>query len=405
MKEDGEPMTESELISEVIYENIPNVWRKDFLLNGLHKEIRIANVLEALVHFESCEDIMTSRDVKQHPQQDHRHHEREPVEQSRGKGQHTHDSDKHDQAEHHDHDTTKRHKKPVAFKNECGIHKGHEWKDCPSNRHSKNYNPDNQNKDTPSEKPREPTRKPTTEEQRFIAPDYDSDEDEEHQAMTHNHDSKTSRSQVLIQLPSKMVTLALVDSGSSGSLIARDLVPEQDLNTKTIHWKTQTGQFTTTEQVTTSFKLPQFSKDICEWTYSIMPETKSYSCIIGQDLISHLGLTLDYGTNTFVWKNNIVPMINLKSKTTTELKEIYELARVDAKKKELARLDAKKREKPARLDVAQPKPEQARTAEPAQNKKPEQAKMAERPSPRKILRISQSKPRRPSQRNTIFKQT
>jgi hypothetical protein len=80
------------------------------------------------------------------------------------------------------------------------------------------------------------------------------DSDSEDEFAILDDDSKL-KAEILIQLPDKTVTIALVDSGSSSSLITTELVPKNTtIKEESAPWNTQVGTFTTKKATPIHYK-------------------------------------------------------------------------------------------------------------------------------------------------------
>jgi len=111
--------------------------------------------------------------------------------------------------------------------------------------------------------------------------------------------------------------LGLIDFGSSGSLINKELIEYADfdikLNKKPIKWDTATGTLQTDGSVKVeSYYLPQFTRkrqiNTSFHMFTKRPKDK-YDFILGRDLLRDLGLDIQYSTSQFVWDNIIVDMV------------------------------------------------------------------------------------------------
>jgi hypothetical protein len=325
MAEDGDQtLSEVDLIQDVITENIPHEWRKDYLMQGLHKEDKLSTVLEGLLHLETCEKLLQRKpnDLKRNNNENRNHNHTHPKDD---------DNRKHGRASDTTDDTkgNPKTKNRKTFKNECKLegHKGHEWADCFNNPRSANFKGSKDK--TKSSKDKEETKnhgdKTKNQQQvRFMAA-YDSDSEESH-ILTTAHTAKTVRAELLLKLPNNTVIVALVDSGSSASLMVKDLISDEiaSVSETLTKWTTQMGVFTTSQTMQSKFKLPQFSaKREVTGVFHIMQNKSQYDAIIGRDILSQIGLILDYKNMLFTWDDISVSMQNLTSKTQEDLKELY----------------------------------------------------------------------------------
>jgi hypothetical protein len=275
MQENGKSFTEEELIAEVISKSIPSAWVKDFRMFKLHLKKRIRDVLTDLTVIE--EQVKTNlkptnSDKKQH------------------------------------------------LKNPCRVHNGgYEWDDCRQN--PKNLKPDEKNKtngrtEQNGGRTREHRRTKHNNSNHQSARSNarsrsnsssrarnSSDSEYEYNCITEQKNKERSEnapsSEILIALPnannSKKYTtyLGLVDSGSSGSLISKDIVDNGNFNVqvqkKPTKWDTASGTLLTQGKVEiTNCCLPQFTRK-CHIAntfhiYAKRPNDK-YDIILGRDLL------------------------------------------------------------------------------------------------------------------------
>jgi hypothetical protein len=109
---------------------------------------------------------------------------------------------------------------------------------------------------------------------------------------------------------------ALLDSGSSGSIILRKHVPKRLLkyHSKKPHkWNTMAGQFKTNRQALINFKMPEFHKHrTVEYDFHVDEHTNAdealYDMIIGADLMDELGIDLLFSENVVKWEGVFTPM-------------------------------------------------------------------------------------------------
>ena len=93
----------------------------------------------------------------------------------------------------------------------------------------------------------------------------------------------------------------LVDSGASESLVRHDVVRKLRLQkAKPAKWNTAAGTFTTEGTCKVKLCLPEFytSKHI-DWKFHTTKQPLSYDMIIGRDLLSELGMIIDFQTHTY----------------------------------------------------------------------------------------------------------
>jgi hypothetical protein len=138
-----------------------------------------------------------------------------------------------------------------------------------------------------------------------------------------NRTAISPSSEILIALPnannSKKYTtyLGLVDSGSSGSLINKDIVNngnfEVQVQKKPTKWDTASGTLLTQGKVEiTNCCLPQFTRKhhIANTIhiYTKRPNDK-YDIFLGRDLLQAIGLDIHYSASQFTWDNISVAMV------------------------------------------------------------------------------------------------
>ena len=115
--------------------------------------------------------------------------------------------------------------------------------------------------------------------------------------------------------------LVLLDSGSSGSLIAKKYAKYgksvKSTETNYTEWETPAGDFRTKEKKIIKFKLDEFSssKQI-SWNFNVVPTTThdiGYDMIIGRDLMVELGIIIDFEKKTMTWAEATMGMHTCKS--------------------------------------------------------------------------------------------
>ena len=102
----------------------------------------------------------------------------------------------------------------------------------------------------------------------------------------------------------------LIDSGASATIINNDLVKHlPTLNGKPTNWITPAGNFQTDSTVSIEFTLPEFhTKKLITWQAFVTPHKMQYDLIIGRDLMSQLGIILDFKENNIVWDDMLICM-------------------------------------------------------------------------------------------------
>jgi len=133
--------------------------------------------------------------------------------------------------------------------------------------------------------------------------------------------------------------LVLVDSGSSGSLVSKELVECADfnmkLNKKSTKWDTATGvlQMDGTVQIE-KYILPQFTRKryitMSFHVYKKLSKNK-YDFILGHDLLQDIGLDIHYSNSQFVWGNIIINMVPCRFWTKKKIKSTAQTWRQNGK--------------------------------------------------------------------------
>jgi hypothetical protein len=183
MQQDGHAFTEEDLIAEVISKNIPLAWVKDFKLAKLHLKNRVRDVMTDLVVIEE--------QVKTH---------QKPPENANKK----------------------------QLKNPCRIHGGHEWEDCRQNPiNQKEDGKTKHNENNHSRQQNESSGRPCNE-NRCTKRDGENAHRERTRtrsnSRTRSASKSTSSGSEYLCINNKNDYLGLVDSGSSGSLVNKELV-------------------------------------------------------------------------------------------------------------------------------------------------------------------------------------
>ena len=109
---------------------------------------------------------------------------------------------------------------------------------------------------------------------------------------------------------------ALIDTGSTTTWIQEQVIPNGTIPTYTAPVRNQTmsGTFMSNTQVSLQdVKLPEFSptRRIAIIQARVMSNTSPYDLIIGRDVITMLGLNLDFQENTILWDSIKRPMYKL----------------------------------------------------------------------------------------------
>jgi hypothetical protein len=196
MQPNGRPFSKEDLIAEVISKNIPAAWEKDLKMFKLHLKTKIKDILSELTIIEE--------QVKIHPKNNENPNKKQ-------------------------------------LKNPCRLHDTHEWDECRKNpKNNKNNNDKDKTDRTKSDANNRTREHRRTEESRSTSSTHrshssrrstESDTTDEYHCLDNKENlPSTPSSEILIAIPDiatsrKYTTyLGLIDSGSSGSLISKNIV-------------------------------------------------------------------------------------------------------------------------------------------------------------------------------------
>lgn len=115
---------------------------------------------------------------------------------------------------------------------------------------------------------------------------------------------------------------ALLDSGASSTVVSASCVNKQHLKTvQPTVWNTANGSFETTTQTQLVFKLPELNEHrvINHMVHVSSRHLTTYDIIIGRDLLSTLGIILNFDSKTVHWDNGYCPM----KATNTQLTDYF----------------------------------------------------------------------------------
>ena len=103
---------------------------------------------------------------------------------------------------------------------------------------------------------------------------------------------------------------ALLDSGGSECLISDKIVKKLYIHKDTPKtWSTAAGNFTTIGRTKTQFKFPELrEQSIIQWDMHVTNNNMHYDMIIGRDLLSEIGIILDFDMLSISWQGNSIPM-------------------------------------------------------------------------------------------------
>ena len=102
----------------------------------------------------------------------------------------------------------------------------------------------------------------------------------------------------------------LFDSGASSTLVYKEFVKKLRVRREeTTEWQTAIGTFHTSEHTKVQFFLPEFHETrLIEWDVHVTDQKSNYDLIIGGDLMTELGIKIDYKEQCVTWDDVNVPM-------------------------------------------------------------------------------------------------
>ena len=69
------------------------------------------------------------------------------------------------------------------------------------------------------------------------------------------------------------------------------------------------GSVQTGQKTKAHFSLPEFFEDrLIEWNMHLTEKLGQYDMIIGRDLLTELGVDINFSTSTCSWDNSVIPM-------------------------------------------------------------------------------------------------
>ena len=116
--------------------------------------------------------------------------------------------------------------------------------------------------------------------------------------------------QISLNKDERQVIIILLDSGASKSIIFANLAKRlHKSKTGKTQWSTVAGAVETTHATRVNFKLNEFSTSrVVEWTFHAAEKEFNYDMIIGRDLLTELGLILNFKLQTVSWDEYKIPM-------------------------------------------------------------------------------------------------
>jgi hypothetical protein len=113
--------------------------------------------------------------------------------------------------------------------------------------------------------------------------------------------------------PKPIVLKALVDTGSSGTLIAQKFTKHlRIVEDSSKIWKTMEGNFCTTKKTTTQFIIPELHENkVIQHDMYIAKDLGNYDVIIGRDIQLKLGLDVCFSSLEIRWDGAVTSMKNI----------------------------------------------------------------------------------------------
>ena len=113
----------------------------------------------------------------------------------------------------------------------------------------------------------------------------------------------------------------LFDSGATSSFLSERFASKLRVkNTAASVWKTGNGSIETYKKTKTQFVLPELYNDrIIEHTFHLLPTPIGYDMIVGTDLMSDLGIKLNFQDATVEWDEASIPFKHKDAKFETDL--------------------------------------------------------------------------------------
>lgn len=110
--------------------------------------------------------------------------------------------------------------------------------------------------------------------------------------------------------PAPKTIRVLFDSGGSGTVVSHEFTKNLRTNSEfpTV-WRTAAGNFETKKKTKIQFTLPELHENkLIEWTAHVTERPMGYDLIIGRDLLSSLGIKIDFSKLLIEWDGNELPM-------------------------------------------------------------------------------------------------
>ncbi len=121
--------------------------------------------------------------------------------------------------------------------------------------------------------------------------------------------------------PEPVTIRALLDSGASESLIDKKFVKNLRIWTSSkssIVWSTPAGEMKTQQRVKTQFTIPELQeKKLIEWNLHVTEGLGAYDMIIGRDILTFLGINIQFSDSTVHWEFASMPFKPVDAKVET----------------------------------------------------------------------------------------
>jgi hypothetical protein len=121
--------------------------------------------------------------------------------------------------------------------------------------------------------------------------------------------------------PEPVTIRALLDSGASESLIDKKFVKNLRIRTSSkssIVWSTPAGEMKTQQRVKTQFTIPELQeKKLIEWNLHVTEGLGAYDMIIGRDILTFLGINIQFSDSTVHWEFASMPFKPVDAKVET----------------------------------------------------------------------------------------
>ena len=104
----------------------------------------------------------------------------------------------------------------------------------------------------------------------------------------------------------------MFDSGASETIIKSELIKNlKSQKTSSQQWNTAAGKVSTNKIAKLMFNLPEFyeTKIVQCWAH-VFENNINYDMIIGRDLMTELGININFANQTITWMDAEVPMRN-----------------------------------------------------------------------------------------------